>query len=334
MTKHNIIRATVCAVVFILIMMIIIFANNNEKKQVSGFSEYSVGSFDAVESATVGVSSGDDKNGVYNVGSGVVVSSEGHIITSCSIIGDEHSSIVITADDGRKISAVPVWKNEVMDIAIVKSDYEFDSVIEIGDIKNITVGDRVYASGKFVGAQFKSTLSEGIISGMHCTIADEYKGENVLAEDLISTDVQISSGGRGGALINENDELIGVVIMKNGSFYAVPVNVFAPIVERLSNGEYVKSINYGMYCYNYDMMQYLTQNFESEGGVMAVYVQENSIAQKSGVVQGDIITAVDGKKISNMIEFYEIVNSKSTGEEIILNVKRGEKTLTIKILDR
>lgn len=311
------------------IALIISTADKSKKEAfVSGENEKTISE---TAQAVVGVSSVGIDDGVKNAGAGIAVSSDGYILTCSSIIDGMHSDIEVTLCSGKKISARPVWKNEVLDIALIKAEGKTEKTAVLGDAKELALGDRVYTLGAAFGGQFQANAAEGIVSGMYTTLASEVNGESVLLEDLIRTDADIGVNNRGGALVNECGEIVGIIVIKDSKGFAVPINIVAPIVKMFENGIYIRERDLGMYCYDYNMMCYLSQNFDREIGVTAAYLTDGKAAEKSGIILGDVITEVNGRTVGTMIEFYEQINSAAPDDDIVFNVARGGKKMKIKI---
>lgn len=322
-------KSVFCGIAFVSII-IIAFLLTNVKKAV--FINEPVSNINTALETTVGICSNDNDSGIQSCGNGVAVSENGYIVTNYSVIGNMHNKIEVTLSDGKKVFARTVWKNEVYDIAIIKAECSFENIMTFADTKKLTMGERIYTTGVLSGLQFRKTMSEGIVSGLYRTIADCINGEDVLIEDLIQTDISPNVTGRGGALIDVNGNLLGIMTIKNNTMYAVPINIISPIIEALSRNGFVRNIDLGIYCYDNDMMSYLSQSGKGTDGVTAVYVKDGGAAQKSGIMTGDTIIGINGKNIKNMIEFYEIINASDIDGELNLQVQRSGKSLKIKIL--
>jgi len=331
MKRETAVRAGITALTVVLAMVAVALTGSGREKQTLGTGRNEYFSFESTARLVVGITSGNAQTGSYNVGSGVVATKKGHIFTSYTALGNDTDNITVTLYDGRKISGVRVWENEALDIAVIKTDCEFEEVFGFADTKALKPGDKLYMVGSVVGAQFQCCVSEGIVSGMYRTLSTEAGGADALAEDLIQTDIT-SSGSRGSAVINEHGELVGIAVLYGESFYAVPANILSPVAKRLEAGENVSDKGLGMYCYDAPMQRYLRQSFDENDGVMVAYLSDGGVAEKSGIMLGDIIMSADGRRISTMLELYEAVNAKSAGEETVFEIKREEKILKIKII--
>jgi len=168
------------------------------------------------------------------LGSGVVISSDGYIITNWHVAGDKFSTCYVTLEDGSINSGNVVWADSSLDLAIVKINKAGLKSLNIGNSENLQLGQEVWAIGNPVGVEFQRTITKGIVSGLNRTIKIEDENGKSYMEDLIQTDASINSGNSGGALINKNGELIGINTVKittaEGIGFAVPINAIKPVV--------------------------------------------------------------------------------------------------------
>lgn len=168
------------------------------------------------------------------LGSGVVVSQDGYIITNWHVAGDKYSTCYVTLEDGKSYSGNVLWADSDLDLAIVKISVGGLKAIDIGSSDELKIGQDVWAIGNPVGAEFQRTITKGIVSGLNRTVKiEDEKGKSYM-EDLIQTDASINSGNSGGALINKKGELIGINTIKiasaEGIGFAVPINIVKPII--------------------------------------------------------------------------------------------------------
>ena len=168
------------------------------------------------------------------LGSGVVVSQDGYIITNWHVAGDKFSTCYVTLEDGKSYSGNVVWADSDLDLAIVKMSVGGLKSIDIGNSDELKIGQDVWAIGNPVGVEFQRTITKGIVSGLNRTVKIEDENGKTYMEDLIQTDASINSGNSGGALINKKGELIGINTIKiasaEGIGFAVPINIVKPII--------------------------------------------------------------------------------------------------------
>lgn len=168
------------------------------------------------------------------LGSGVIFSSNGYIITNWHVAGEKYSSCYITLENGGTYNGNVVWSDADLDLAIVKINTAGLKAINIGDSEELKLGEEVWAIGNPVGIEFQRTITKGIISGLNRTIKIEDENTKTYMEDLIQTDASINTGNSGGALINKKGELIGINTVKitsaEGIGFAVPISIIKPIL--------------------------------------------------------------------------------------------------------
>ena len=170
------------------------------------------------------------ENGVsqLGLGTGVIVSENGYILTNEHVSGKKNSTCYITTNSGKTYTGTVEWSNSDIDMAIIKVNEKKLSYAELGDSDAISVGQSVYAIGNPIGYEFQRTVTSGIISAKNRTIKLEENGEEVYMEDLIQTDATINPGNSGGPLINSNGEVVGINSIKitsaEGIGFAVPFN--------------------------------------------------------------------------------------------------------------
>ena len=148
------------------------------------------------------------------LGTGVIISSNGYILTNEHVSGDKYSNCYITLDNGLNYSGTVVWANSDIDMSIIKINMRDLPYISLGDSDNVKIGEEVYAIGNPIGYEFQRTVTSGIISGNKRTIKIQENNRNSYMEDLIQTDAIINQGNSGGPLINKKGEMIGITTIK------------------------------------------------------------------------------------------------------------------------
>lgn len=270
------------------------------------------------------------------LGTGIIVSSNGYILSNCHVTGEELSTCYITLENGYTYDGSVVWCDADLDLSITKINATNLPYATIGDSSLAKSGETVYAIGNPIGYEFRRTITSGIISATNRTIKIEEDNNVSYMTDLIQTDASINPGNSGGPLILPNGEVIGVNTVKitsaEGIGFAVPINVVKPVIEKFINNNKFDEPFLGIYAYDKEVIPYIaaTPNFSS--GIYVVHIDDNSPAISSGIQTGDIITSIDGKVINNMIELKEFIYSKSPGDTISINISRGYVTRTFDIV--
>lgn len=277
-------------------------------------------------------------NGSINelgLGTGIIVSNNGYILSNCHVTGEKSATCYITLENGYTYEGSVVWCDADLDLSITKINASNLTYATIGNSTNLKSGETVYAIGNPIGYEFRRTITSGIISATNRTIKIEENNNVSYMTDLIQTDASINPGNSGGPLVNSAGEVIGVNTVKittaEGIGFAVPINVVKPVVEKFINENSFNEAFLGIYAYDKEVIPYIatTPNFSS--GIYIVHIDEDSPAISSGIQNGDIITSIDTKPIYNMIELREYIYAKSPGDTISINISRGYVTKTFDI---
>ncbi len=278
-------------------------------------------------------------NGSINslgLGTGIIVSNNGYILSNCHVTGEKSSTCYITLENGYTYEGSVVWCDSDLDLSLTKIDANNLTYVTIGDSSNIKSGETVYAIGNPIGYEFRRTITFGIISATNRTIKIEENDDVSYMTDLIQTDASINPGNSGGPLINPAGEVIGINTVKittaEGIGFAVPINVVKPVIEKFVTENKFDEAYLGIYAYDKEVIPYVasTPNFNS--GIYVVHIEDNSPAVSSGIQKGDIITSIDNTPINNMIELREYIYTKSPGDTVSINISRGYITKTFDII--
>ncbi len=262
-----------------------------------------------------------DKEQTWSVGSGIIVTDDGYILTNQHVVGDVSKEIRVSLSDGRMAKGKTVWQDAGIDLAVVKIDEKGLTPAVLGDAKLCRVGQRAIAIGNPLGLQFQRTVTQGVISATYRTVSTENEsGEKVFMEDLLQTDASINPGNSGGPLLNENGEVVGINTIKvssaEGIGFAVPINIAKPIVESIASSGSFSTPYFGIYGYDRSIIDYINQDFGTKTGIYVVSVDEGSPAQKIGIKEGDIITHINKIGINTMMDFREQVYRLAPKTEI------------------
>ena len=260
------------------------------------------------------------------LGTGVIISENGYIITNWHLAGNKYSSCYVTMEDGTIYNGNTIWADSDLDLAIVKISANNLKYLQLGDSDNIKIGETVYAIGNPIGIEFQRTVTKGIISGLNRTIKIEEEKNSSYMEGLIQTDASINQGNSGGPLINTQGEVIGINSVKietaEGIGFAVPINIIKPVVESLTNG---------IFAYDKEVIKYLNNDVTFSEGIYVVKIAKDGPAAKTNLKTGDVITKIDGNSINRMSELRTYIYRKKPGEKIILTISRNNKEFPIEV---
>lgn len=270
------------------------------------------------------------------LGTGIIVSNNGYILSNCHVTGKKSSTCYITLENGYTYEGSVVWCDSDLDLSITKINATKLPYATIGDSSNLKAGETVYAIGNPIGYEFRKTITSGIISSTNRSIRFEENNNVVYMTDLIQTDASINPGNSGGPLLRPNGEVIGVNTVKitsaEGIGFAVPVNVVKPVIENFVTNNSFNEAYLGIYAYDKEVIPYLSSAPNFSSGIYLVHINSDSPAISSGIQVGDIITSIDGKSINNMIELKEYIYTKLPGDTISVNVSRGYVSRTFDII--
>lgn len=270
---------------------------------------------------------------VEGVGSGVIVDSNGYILTNSHVVADgKAKSVTVLLDNGDSKPANVLWNDSLLDLAIVKVDATNLPVADLGDSDELEVGEIVVAIGNPLGLDFQRTVTSGIISGLHRSVKI---GNNVI-EDLIQTDASINQGNSGGPLLNSKGEVIGINTAKitsaEGLGFAIPINQAKAIVEEvITNGTY-QTVVIGITGASVsDYQRAFGVKLPVEKGVVLLQIHENTPAYDAGLRIGDIITKIDDINIDNMSQLKKALYKYKIGDKAKLTIYRTNEVLEIEV---
>ena len=269
------------------------------------------------------------------LGTGIIVSEDGYIITNQHIAGNKYSKCYVTLYDGREYEGEVLWASKDVDLAILKIKGMNLKYVKFGDSNKLRVGEKVYAIGNPVGFEFQRTVTSGIISGLNRTVKIENKEEKAYMEGLIQTDAAINIGNSGGPLINESGEVIGINSIKidsaEGMGFAIPINMIKPILNTIiAEGEFEQA-SLGLLAYDKEVIPYVDTTIKIDNGIYVVQVIYDGPAYKAGIREKDIITQIDGIKIEKIQDLREYIYTKKAGETVNVKIKRKNKIIDIAV---
>ncbi len=269
------------------------------------------------------------------LGTGMIVSSKGYILTNWHVAGNKYSSCYVTLENGSVYSGTVTWADSDLDLAIVKISATNLEVVTLGDSDNIKLGEQTYAIGNPIGVEFQRTVTSGIISGIDRTIKIDDENGTSYMEDLIQTDATINPGNSGGPLINSKGEVIGINSVKienaEGIGFAIPINIVKPIIESFNTNDSFEEANIGIFAYDKNVIPYLNSSLKFDSGIYVAQITKNGPSYNSGLKEGDIITKIDDIAINKMSELRRYIYTKKVGDEVKLTILRNNREYNIQI---
>ena len=267
------------------------------------------------------------------VGTGIIVDSNGYILTNSHVISDGQAKTVnVLFSDGSTIDGEVYWYDSQLDLAIVKVNKTGLTAAELGDSDKVQIGDISVAIGNPYGLDLAGTVTQGIISGLDRTISTS----ETTMTGLIQTDASINTGNSGGPLLNSSGQVIGINTAKasegEGLGFAIPINTAKPIIESIiQKGSYekvtlgIKGTDASKYA------QYSKQQLSTDEGVYVAEVVSGSAAESAGIKSGDIITKIDSTNLSVMSDLTKNLYNYTKGDSATLTINRDGKEMTLKV---
>lgn len=268
------------------------------------------------------------------LGTGLIVSENGYILTNEHVSGKKNSTCYITMNTSKTYTGTVVWSNSDIDMAIIKINEKKLKYATLGNSDNIHVGQTVYAIGNPIGYEFQRTVTSGIVSAKDRTIKLEENGQEVYMEDLIQTDATINPGNSGGPLINSNGEVIGINSIKitsaEGIGFAVPINTVKSVIESFNKTGKFEEARLGVYAYDTNVMQYMKS--KSNTGIYITKVVERTAAKKAGMKEKDVVLSIDDQKLERMCELRRYIYTKKPKDEVNLKILRNNQEMELKVV--
>ncbi len=274
----------------------------------------------------------------HSSGSGVILSSDGYIVTNNHVVG-KANEISVKLNDGREFKGRIIGTDETTDLALIKIDAKDLPAIPVGNSDNLKLGEWVLAVGN--PFNLTGTVTAGIVSAKARSL-----GANGV-ESFIQTDAAINSGNSGGAMVNARGELVGINAMlysQTGSYsgygFAIPTTIMNKVVNDLKVYGVVQRAVLGVM--GQDVSSYIDReeakgNHPDLGTVKGVRIEEltdGSVASESGLQKGDIIVEMEGKEISKMAELQEALAQHKPGDKVTLKYLRDKKEHSMSLVLR
>lgn len=272
------------------------------------------------------------------LGSGVIISQDGYIVTNNHVV-DGAEKLEVTLNDNKTYNAKIIGTDPKTDLALLKIEAKNLTPIEFGNSDNLKVGEWVLAVGNPFG--FTSTVTAGIVSAKSRSISSSTHTPSVGIESFIQTDAAVNPGNSGGALVNTDGQLVGIntAIYSStgnyaGSSFAIPTSIVKKVITDIKQYGAVQRAMLGV------SFSELTSDLAKEKGVKAVTegiyvggVEDRSAAKEAGIQVGDVITALNGQPVKNSGTMMEQMSKYRPGDMITVTYYRDNKknSVTLKL---
>ena len=287
-----------------------------------------------------------NKRRVQSLGSGVMISRDGYIVTNAHVLGENAVEVYATLTGGKRHAAEIIGVDPLTDIALLKIEGEEFACVKMGDSDDIIIGEWVIALGNPFGlfdVSDKPIATAGIISSIRMNFGETGSGH--VYQDMIQTDASINSGNSGGALINMNGEFIGLnTFIFSGTQYgeggsigigfAIPSNRIRQVVEELkTHGKIERGWDFGL------SGQRLTQSIidyyklDTDHGIIILDVQKGKAGDIAGLKVGDIILSINDQEVNRLQDVIDIINTSylKTGDKINALIHREGREFSVEI---
>ena len=272
--------------------------------------------------------------GGSSTGTGVILSDNGYILTNAHVV-ENARSVTVYLTDNRHFEATLVGADEITDLAVLHISAEALTPVEFGDSAILRVGDSVSAIGDPLGMEFRGSFTDGIISAINRDVSIDGR-----TMSLIQTNAALNSGNSGGPLINSFGQVIGINTMKIGTFtdsagveglgFAIPSATVKDVVDQLIEQGYVSGrptlgIN------GEDLSVFYQHYYRMPAGLYITHVQEGSQADRSGILVGDILLALDDNRINGVEDLNSFLYSHQVGDTVTAVIYRGGKQAAVEL---
>ena len=270
------------------------------------------------------------------VGSGVVLDTDGNILTNYHVIEGAQSISVSTGD--ASYDATVVGSDESSDLAVIKIDAGDAALtpIEVGDSSTLQVGDWVMSLGSPFGLE--QSVSTGIVSSLYRSTMLQNTSGNTIYTNLIQTDATINPGNSGGALVDDEGKLVGINSLiesysgsSSGVGFAIPGNYAVEVAQKLIAGQTVTHAYIGGSFQTVTANNARSNSLSVNQGAYVAELADDGPAAQAGIQKGDVITALDDEEITSSDALVLAVRSHSVGDTVTVTLMRGSKQMQVQV---
>jgi serine protease Do len=261
-----------------------------------------------------------------DIGSGFIVSEDGLIVTNKHVVSNTQATYKVVTQDDKEYDVREISRDPSNDIAVLKIDTNGLTPVVLGDSSVLKVGQFAMAIGTALG-EFRHTVTTGVISGLGrgITAGSVYEGYVERLDNVIQTDAAINPGNSGGPLLNSAGQVVGVnVAVAQGAQnvgFAIPINIVKDgLTQYNQSGRFLSKPYLGVRYQIINERNALMN--EVPQGAYIIDVVEGSPAASANLQEGDVVTEIDGQKITEDMELSKIISGKSAGDTIVLKVWR------------
>jgi S1-C subfamily serine protease len=285
----------------------------------------------SVVSITVGPGSDERAALPVGAGSGVIIASDGYILTNSHVV-HRARRVQVTLTDGQTFGASPVGDDPATDLAVIRAEASGLPAAVLGSSARLRVGQLVIAIGNPLG--FQSTVSAGVVSALGRTLRSK---TGRLIENIVQTDVALNPGSSGGPLVDSRGHVVGintaVIAMAQGISFAIPIDIAKWVVSELLTRGRVRRAYLGFAGQHRSLDRRLVRfhHLANPRAVEIVSIEPDSPAARAGIRERDLVVAVDHRPIATVDDVHRILATWPPGEPLALSLIRGQERLEVRI---
>ncbi len=265
-------------------------------------------------------------------GSGFIFTPDGFILTNSHVV-HRASRIEVTLPDGRRFQGETVGEDPDTDLAVVRIDGSNFLAAPLGDSQRIRVGQLVIAIGNPYG--FQTTVTSGVVSALGRSLRS-ISGR--LIDNIIQTDAALNPGNSGGPLVISRGEVIGVntamILAAQGICFAIAINTAKFVAGKLIKEGKIRRSYIGLGGQNVSLLRRIVRFYHlpADGGILVVSVEENSPAQKAGLLEGDIVIAFDTQPVAGIDDLQRLLTEEKVGVKTTVTIIRRAEKLSLAVI--
>jgi serine protease Do len=278
------------------------------------------------------------KEETAGTGSGVVFDDKGHIVTNNHVV-EGASSVEVSLQDGSHVKAKVIGTDPTTDLAVIQvetKDIKGITPAKFGNSDALNIGEPAIAIGNPLGMKFAQSVTVGVISATkrELPIQDPQTGQEVYSETVLQTDAAINPGNSGGALVNINGEVVGINSAKiatsgvEGIGFAIPINEAQPIIQQLLDKGKVERPALGIGGAPLSALSSKQRPADVPVDTGVVIMEVNDNAKKAGLAGGDVIVAIDGEKVEDLVDLRKALFKKKPGDTAKVEYYHGKDKKT------
>lgn len=268
-------------------------------------------------------------------GSGVIIGSEGYIVTNYHVIQNA-AEIIVTLGDGEELEAEVVGADPPTDLAVLNIDKEGLPAIDLADSAQLSAGEPAIAIGNPLGLEFQQTVTLGVVSAPERTV--NIQGQQFT---FVQTDAAINEGNSGGALVSIDGKVIGINTAKislpgvEGMGFAIPSNTVRDITDELIEEGTIVRPWLGVYISNFTPHDAARMNIDLDYGVFVEDLVGGGPAQQAEMEVHDVIIGIEGEVVENVSDLQQQLLELEVGQDVEVTINRGGEEMTLTVtLDR